>query len=95
MNHLPFITRGLLKHSFLFKMGGGGGGGPAQTTVQSSPPPPTNQSVEVQEAQRDARKQAAKRKGVASTVLAGETGGYQVPGMGATGSGKPTVLGGI
>ena len=95
MNHLPFTNRGLLKHTFKFKMGGGGGGG-AQT-VQSSPPPPTNQSVEVQDAQRDARKQAAKRKGMTQTVLAGETGGYRPPtsGMGGTGQPKPTVLGGV
>lgn len=94
MNHLPFINRGLLKHTFKFKMGGGGGGG---QTVQSSPPPPTNQSVEVQDAQRDARKQAAKRKGVNQTILAGETGGFKpVQGMGSTGQQpKPTVLGGV
>jgi hypothetical protein len=90
MNHLPFLRHGLLKHTFRFKMGGGGGGAP---TVTSTPPPPTQQSVEIQDAQRDARKQAAKRKGLNQTILAGETGGYQ-PTMGNTGS-KPTVLGGV
>ena len=101
MNHLPFLKFGLLKHTFLFKMGGGGGGG-GGTTVSSSPPPPTQQSVEVQDAQRQARKQAAKRKGLFSTILAGETGGYQpAQGTGSTGNtapsggAKPTVLGGV
>lgn len=53
----------------------GGGGGGSQR-VDSSPPPPTTSSVEVQQAQRDAARQAAKRKGLTSTILAGETGGY-------------------
>lgn len=81
----------------------GGGGGQQQaagSTVVSSPPPPTTQSVEVQMAQRDAAKQAAKKRGMNKTVLAGETGGYQPPLGGAsvlTGAAtekKSTVLGG-
>lgn len=102
MNHLPFLKFGLLKHTFLFKLGGPGGGGGGGTTVSSSPPPPTTQSVEVQDAQRQARKQAAKRKGVNSTILAGETGGYRAAegtgstgGMAPSGGAKPTVLGGV
>ena len=71
MNHLPFLKYGIFKHMFLFKGGGGGG-----LTASSSAPPPTTQSVEVQQAQRDVRKQAAKRMGISNTVLAGETGGY-------------------
>lgn len=95
MNHLPFIKYGLLKHAFLFKSGGraGGAGGAPGATVMSSAPPPTTQSVEVQQAQRDARKQAAKRKGLSQTILAGETGGVQP--LGGTGQQKPTVLGGV
>ena len=54
---------------FLFKGGGGGG-----LTASSSAPPPTTQSVEIQQAQRDVRKQAGKRMGMSNTVLAGETG---------------------
>lgn len=65
------------------KTGGGGGGSqaaqPVQQTISATPPPPTQQSVEVQMAQRDAAKQAAKRKGLNKTILAGETGGYQPP----------------
>ena len=90
MHDILFPHSALLKCTRFFKMGGPKGGG--TTTVQSSAPPPTNQSVEVQEAQREARRQAAKRKGMTTTVLAGETGGYQP--MGATGA-KPTVLGGV
>lgn len=89
-----------------FHKGGGGGGGssqaaqPVQQTITATPPPPTSQSVEVQMAQRDAAKQAAKRKGMNRTILAGETGGYQ-PTTGQTLLGnatpdqrKNTVLGG-
>lgn len=79
------------KYAFRYKMGGGGG----QQQIQASPPPATAQSVEVQDAQRDARKQAAKRKGMTSTVLAGETGGYKPQSaMGTTGQQKSTILAG-
>ena len=71
MHHLPFLKYGIFKHMFLFKGGGGGG-----LTASSSAPPPTTQSVEIQQAQRDVRKQAGKRMGMSNTVLAGETGGY-------------------
>lgn len=63
----------------VFYKGGGGGGGSSAPTVMSTPPPPTTQSVEVQMAQRDAAKQAAKRRGLTQTVLAGETGGFKAP----------------
>jgi hypothetical protein len=52
------------------------------------PPPPTATSADVAQAEEQARQDAKKRKGIKSTVLAGETGGYQ----GALGGG--TVLGG-
>jgi hypothetical protein len=79
------------------KGGGGGAAQPVQTTLTSAPPPPTTQSVEVQQAQRDAAKQAAKRRGMNQTVLAGETGGFKAPlGGGSTvlqGAQKQTTLG--
>lgn len=75
-----------------------GGGGPAATTVASAPPPPTSQSVEVQMAQRDAAKQAAKKRGLSQTILAAETGGYKPLGGGSgtilsTATEKNTTLG--
>lgn len=105
MNPFP---KGHFKHTMRFKLGGGssgGGGGaaaPAGSTVVSTPPPPTAQSVEVQMARREAAKQAAKRKGLQQTVLAGETGGYKpqdtrgatVLGNGVTATQKNTYLGG-
>lgn len=83
------------------KNSGGGAAGPAAQTIASSPPPPTTQSVEVQQAQREAAKQAAKKRGMSQTILAGETGGYKAPSSGPTllsgaqTPGKSTVLGGI
>lgn len=79
----PAITR-------YFKGGGGGGGSNAQPARSIAPPaaPPSATSVEVSQAGRDQRKQAAKRRGMRSTVLAGETGGYE-PGQ------KATVLGNV
>ncbi len=71
----------LTKH---YKGASGGAAAPVQQTITSAPPPPTTQSVEVQQAQRDAAKQAAKRRGLNQTVLAGETGGYKPSGMGST-----------
>jgi hypothetical protein len=63
-----------------------------------TPPPPaapmaTQSAAEVQQAKRDTQNQNAAKKGFASTVLAGETGGYGAnPSSG--GAGKSTVLGG-
>jgi hypothetical protein len=86
------------RHGFAFKGGGGGGGSqqaPVQnTTVMSTPPPPSATSVDVQQAKRDAVKQAGKRKGVQSTILAGETGGYQGQNPLASPDQKKTLLGG-
>jgi len=82
--------------SQLIQFSKGGGGGGAAPTVLSSPPPPTTQSVEVQMAQRDAAKQAAKKRGLTQTVLAGETGGFKAPGtvLAGTDPTKKTLLGG-
>lgn len=40
------------------------------------PPAPTRAASEVEQAEQDKRRQAAQRKGMRSTLLAGETGGY-------------------
>ncbi len=52
------------------------------------PPPPTESKLEVQQAEDDQREQAARRKGVRATLIAGETGGFNP----ATES-KKTLLG--
>lgn len=52
------------------------------------PPAPTASNLEVQQAQEDARQQAAKRKGIRRTLVAGETGGYT-----GSDSAKKTLLG--
>lgn len=76
------------RYAFASKTGGGGGGG-GGTTVSSTPPPPSVTSVEVQQAKRDAKKQAGKRKGTQSTILAGETGGVNPMASGSLGSSAP------
>lgn len=56
------------------------------------PPPsptPTGSSADVQEAATEARRQAGRRTGIASTILAGETGGYTSQSLG----GNPSILG--
>lgn len=58
------------RHAFACKGGGGGGTPPPPT------PPVTERSTEVTAASRQARSDAAKRKGYQATLLAGETGGY-------------------
>ena len=88
MRSNPFWPR----HSFVFfKSGGGGGGQAAAPVIQSTPPPPTATAVEVQQATRDARKQAGKRKGQQATILAGETGGIKPENPYATE--RKTILG--
>lgn len=78
----PFFPR----HAFAFKSKGGGGGG--TTVVQQAPtpaapkppaavPPVTERTIEVEMASRESKLAAKKRKGFRSTLLAGETGGYQ------------------
>ena len=62
------------KHAFAHKGGGQAAAQNVTNTIQSTPPPPTAQSVEIQMEKRDAAKQAAKRKGINKTILAGETG---------------------
>lgn len=99
----PFFPR----HAFAFKGGGGGGSvaapapaptytAPAATPAAPKPPsavpPVTERTVEVEAAARQTRIDAKKRKGLRSTLLAGETGGYQPPS--ATGDeAKKTLLG--
>lgn len=95
----PFFPR----HAFVFKGGGGGGGSvaapaPSYTAPAATPKPPaavppvTERTVEVEAAARQTRIDAKKRKGLRSTLLAGETGGYQAPS--ATGEDtKKTLLG--
>lgn len=92
----PFFPR----HAFAFKSKGGGGGG--TTVVQQAPtpaapkppaavPPVTERTIEVEMASRESKLAAKKRKGFRSTLLAGETGGYQAPA--AEEGQKKTLLG--
>lgn len=57
---------------------------PAPSVVAPSKPPAavppvTERTVEVEAASRQTKIDAKKRKGLRSTLLAGETGGYQAP----------------
>lgn len=88
--------------------GGGGGSPayaatPTPPTVQPSAvtptpkapaavPPVTERTIEVEMASRESKLAAKKRKGLRSTLLAGETGGYQPPATG-TDETKKTLLG--
>jgi len=56
------------------------------------PPPPTQNMDSVQQATEDARRRNARGRGVAQTLLAGETGGYR-PMAQAENGGKRTLLG--
>jgi hypothetical protein len=53
------------------------------------PPPPGQTATDVEDAAQNARRRAGNRKGIQTTLLAGETGGYS----GTTGGGS-TLLGG-
>lgn len=55
------------------------------------PPPPTTSKLEVQQAEDDQKLQAARRKGVQQTLIAGETGGFGATDSAA--SGKKSLLG--
>lgn len=55
------------------------------------PPPPTQNMDSVQQATEDARRRNARGRGVAQTLLAGETGGYRP--MAQADNGKRTLLG--
>lgn len=57
----------IFSHTLHFK----GGAAPA---VIPSAPAPTSTDVEVQMAKKDMRGQAARRKGIQASILAGETG---------------------
>ncbi len=76
------------KHSMVFK--GGGGGGSAPPVAAGTPPPATTTTAEVVQAKRDSRRQGMKKKGIQSTILAGETGGFKKEKVAA----PKTVLGG-
>ena len=86
MSFFSFENTGLRNYTMKFK--GGGGGGMPYTPAPSAPPA-TQTNVEVVQAKRDTRLQAKKRKGFQSTILAGETGGYNTPDKGMN-----TLLGG-
>lgn len=85
-------------HAFVFKGGGGRSAPapmPAAAALPAKPPaatpPVTERTVEVQEAGRQARMDASKRKGQRSTLLAGNTGGYNP--MGGASDEKKSLLG--
>lgn len=63
------------KHAFKFFGGGASSGAPQQ--VYAPTPPVTQTAPEISQAKTDARRQASRRQGYASTLLAGETGGTQ------------------
>ena len=94
----PFFPRA----TFLFKGGGGGVpapvAAPVQTIVQPAPvaprpvPPVTDRTSEVVAAERQSKLDAAKKKGIRSTLLAGETGGFN-PFKPAGPEQKKTLLG--
>jgi len=46
-------------------------------TLEPTPPPPTMSLLEVQEARDQTKRDAAKRRGMRKSVIAGETGGYR------------------
>lgn len=54
------------------------------------PPPPSQTGSDVINAEQEARRQASRRKGIQSTLLAGNTGGYK---PGALGGGNQSLLG--
>lgn len=70
----PQISHLLNRVTYRF-MGFGGGGAPKQPAIPPPIPPVTSTNADVQQAQTDTRVQAARRKGLQSTILAGETGG--------------------
>lgn len=102
----PFFPR----HAFLFKGGGSAPAVVAPPEPVAPPPPATatpaapifaptapaaSQSApEVTQARIDARKQAAKRKGLNSTILAGADAVAGSSTTGGSGGNKNTLLGG-
>jgi hypothetical protein len=75
----------------------GGGGGSSQTVAAAPVPqaikPVTERLSDFSTVERDLKKKMAKRKGVKSTILAGETGSMQGDTVNST-FGAKTLLGG-
>lgn len=63
---------------------------PTLVAPPKAAPPPTMGSSDQVEAQQEQRRQSSSRSGYKQTLLAGETGGYRAPVLGAS----PTLLGG-
>jgi|GEM_PF-1749237 hypothetical protein len=63
------------KHALRYFSGGGGATNVAATPVPAATPPVTENSAEVVQSQQDLRRQNLRKRGFASTVLAGDTGG--------------------
>lgn len=90
----PFWPR----HAFVFK---GGAAAPSAANIPAPPAPSASTSApEVVQQQQDARKNAARKQGINSTILAGGlasnpfTGDKSSAGLTGSGGGKTTLLGG-
>jgi hypothetical protein len=92
-------------HAFRFKGGASAGSQPyaAYTPPPTAPviqtpappaPPATNSAIEVTQARIDAKRTASKKKGLASTILAGAGGSAASEGSLSSPTGKNTLLGG-
>ena len=72
------LTRNFPPNSRRF--GGGGNTGAASVAaapVPAATPPVTSSSAEVVQSQQDLRRQSLRKRGFTSTILAGDTGGFQ------------------
>lgn len=67
---------------------------PAPLPPPPPPPPLPNQEIQpVDQEKRDQKKKEARRQGIAKTLLAGETGGYEAAATTPATEGKKTLLG--
>ena len=66
---------------------------PAAPKPVAIPPPPTQQRADIEDAQYEARRAAAKRYGFMKTTYAGSTGGYMATPLGSSNAGGAAVLG--
>lgn len=90
------------RHSVRFKGGNGAPAAPLPPTPTAPPPiqapaapPATTNAIEVTQARADAKRQAAGRKGINSTILGGaDQNNNQTQALGGSGNGKNTLLGG-